>query len=149
MLSFLSSHWRATTVGSIALTGLGIITVLLSSSHRLLSDNQNRFIIVGSFVLFAFADLWAFIVRWLDGINRRFKQSQANQKQLGIKFFFWVALIALPLVVIENLLPAVKSGLAFGVAACAGLIAGCVHALAQLIREQGEQGGDGDAEVAV
>lgn len=130
MLPCLTVHWRATRRVSLVISVVAVTTSILLTRPDLGHFFHIGFILIGSLIAFGFGYTWPFLVRTVDLVNRRLIPGAGAANHWGIKFFFWAGLIALPLITIDNLIPAPTSDLAFGVAACTGLIAGCCHSLA-------------------
>lgn len=127
MISFLVAHWRFVSLVSVTLL-LSVLSLALVLPKDIWSGNfYPVFFISGSLIICAFMYGWPFLIRAMDRGGLGFKKDSA----FGIKFFLWVALGCLPLIIIDSLYSRPSPDLLFGISACLGLIGGCCHSLSR------------------
>ncbi len=133
MISFLVAHWRFVSLPSVTLL-LSVLSIAFVLPKDIWSGNfYPVFFISGSIIICALMYGWPFLFRAMDRLigELGFKKNSA----FGIKFFLWVALGCLPLIIIDSLHSRPSPDLLFGISACLGLIGGCCHSLARTKRK--------------
>lgn len=129
MISSLVANWRFVSVLSVALLLSVLSIAVMLPSNKWSGVFYPVFFISGSIIIFAITYGWPFLIRAMDRLmgGLGFKKNS----DAGIKFFGWVSVVCLPLIVIDSLDSRPSPDLLFGISACLGLIGGCCHALAR------------------
>jgi hypothetical protein len=129
MISSLVANWRLVSVVSVALVLSVLSIAVMLPSYKWSGSFYPGFFISGSIIIFLLTYGWPFLIRAMD----RFMGGLGFKKNsdAGIKFFGWVSLVCLPLIVIDSLYSEPSPDLLFRISACLGLIGGCCHALAR------------------
>jgi len=129
MISFLAAHWRFVRLVSVTLL-MSVLIIALVFPRDIWSGNfYPAFFTSGSIIIYALMYGWPFLICAMDSLvgGLGFKKNSA----FGIKFFLWVALACLPLIIIDSLYSRPSPDLLFVISACLGLIGGCCHSLAR------------------